>query len=137
MSNTDPFVTITCIWKHQSFAAKISSLDEVKFLDPPLVLPFKQCETASWQHLHSFSVSIGSHFPLLHHSSTAWLTLLLLFCSVSFSSSSLRNGSWRESLSGSKWKLSTVAETLSIILKNEIIKVSMFHQHKTIQQNIL
>ena len=63
----------------ESFVAKISSLDGAKILDPPLTLPFKSCEATSWQHLHSFSVSIVSHFSHLCHSSTVWLTILLLF----------------------------------------------------------
>ena len=87
-------------WCRESSIAKISSLDEAKFPDPPLILPFKSCEASSWQHLHSFSVSTGSHFPHLHHSSTAWHTLLLLLsCSVSFiSSSSLKKMAFEENL---------------------------------------
>ena len=95
-----------------------------------------QTEQKSWIHLwhyHSSNVkllrdNIYTPFLLayLHHSWTAWLILLLLLSwSVSFSSSSLRKGSWRESLSGSNGKFSTVTELLSSILKNEIHKASI------------
>ena len=41
-------------------------------------------KAASWQNLHSFFVSIVPHFPHLHHSSVAWLNLLILFFLCNF-----------------------------------------------------
>ena len=115
-SAMEPIFTVTNTWKPCS---KDFQFRQAKILDLPATLE------VMW---NCFVTSLH-----LHQSSTAWLTLLLLLsCSVSFSSSLLKNGSWGESLSGSVGEPSTVTEPLSSILKNEILRTSIFYQHKII-----
>ena len=121
----EPFVSVANIWKPWNIFSKGFQFWSSK--DP-----------GSASNITIQVMWICFMTPLhLHQPSTAWLTLLLLLsCSVLLLSSSLKNSSWRESLSGSNGKPSTVTELLSSIFKNEILKASIFYQHKIIQQNI-
>ena len=107
----------------ESSIAKISSLDK----------------QSSWIHLwyyHSSTVKLlfcqhGFTFPTFttFFYCLAYPTPLLLYsCSVSLiSSSSLKTGSWGESLSGSDWKPCTVTELLSILSEYDYLAEYFIH----------
>ena len=130
---------LTSIWEPFVKAANIWKLQIICCID----FKFRQSKDLGSASNITIQVMWGcfvtsSH---LHLSSTARLTLLLILsCSVSFSSFSLNNGSWRESLSDSNEKSTTVTELLSSILKNEILKASIFFKVRLfsrISSNIL
>ena len=129
----EPFVTVTSFWKPWIICRKDFQFRQSK--NPG------STSDITIQIMWSYFVTISTFLCCWH--SFTFLTLTSLFNCLAYPTTTSflfsfiliifdENGSWRESHSGSNKKSRTVTELLFSILKNEIVKVSIFYQRKII-----